>query len=470
MSAISPPSPFGAAVFGTNHRQAPLDFRERVTLTTDEATALLQRIRAAHPDADCFALSTCNRTEVYVLGADAVRAVALARVLLGEMKAVDTRRDAALFYEFHGRAALEQLYRVAAGIDSQMIGETQILQQVQDGGATGIGAGTVDVVGERLLDGAVRCGRRARAETAISTGPLSIAFAAVNVAHKVFGDLAGRAALVVGAGETGTLVARHLREHHVGRLLIANRGLERARAVAAETRGEPMSLGGLVTALAQVDIVITATSAPAHLIDVPAVRTAMKARHNRSFLVVDIGVPRDVAPQVRAIDNVFLHDVDGLQVMIEQTLSRRRREIPRVERIVTEEVDRFLEWHTGLQAGPLVRDLRAHLESLRDQEIARHASQWTPEQREAAEQVLRAFLNKLMHRPTTLLRNAAVQGDRGLRRLQAVREIFGLEPGGDDDIATRREPLRRERPQPEPDADIPVHADPENRHGKPEKR
>jgi glutamyl-tRNA reductase len=459
MSAAALPVPLGAVVVGTNHRQAPVEFRERVALGPEEAAGLLRRVRAALPDADCFVLSTCNRTEVYVLGADPTRAADVVRALLGEIKAVDARRGVPHFYEMHGRAALEHIYRVATGVDSQVLGEAQILNQVQSGWETSARAGTTGAVGEHLLDGALRCGRRARAETGISSGAMSIAFAAVSVAHKVFGDLTERAALVVGAGETGSLVARHLREHHIGRLLIANRSLERAHAVAAEVRAEPLGLDAVGPGLVHVDILITATSAPAHLVDVPAVRTAMKARHNRAFLIVDIGVPRDVAPQVRTIDNVFLHDLDGLQVMIDQTLARRRREVPRVERIVAEEVDRFLDWHAGLQSAPLIRELRGRLEALRDQEIARHASQWTPEQRGAAEQVMRSFLNKLLHRPTTLLRDAATQGELGRRRLDAVREVFGLdaEIGSEPRASTARRPA-------------PVPADPDNRRGDGESR
>jgi glutamyl-tRNA reductase len=427
MSGVAPIAPLGAVVVGTNHRQASVEFRERVALVEDEAAALLRRLRTALPDAEAFALSTCNRTEIYVLGSDPPHGGHVVRMLLGEMKAVDTRRDGPHFYELHGRAAIEQIYRVATGIDSQMLGETQILQQVQAGWEASLRAGAVGVIGERLLESALRCGRRARAETGISTGPVSVAFAAVGLAHKVFGNLATRAALVVGAGETGTLVARHLREHHIGRLSIANRSLERARAVAAEVRAEPLGLESVAAALPHADILITATSAPQPLVDVAAVRAAMRTRHNRSFLIVDIGVPRDVAPQVSAIDNVFLHDVDGLQVMIDQTLARRRRDVPHVERIVAEDVDRFLEWHAGLQSAPIIRELRGRLEELRDQELARHVSHWTPDQRRTAEHMMRAFLNKLLHRPTMLVRDATAHGELGRRRLDAVREVFGLE-------------------------------------------
>jgi glutamyl-tRNA reductase len=447
MSLLAKQDPLGFVVVGTNHRQAPVEFRERVAFVPDEMQGFLRRTHDALQNSDCFMLSTCNRTEVYVLHGDRNGAARHVRQLLAEFKAIDPAADAKNFYEYHGRGAIEQLHRVACGLDSQVLGEAQILQQVKDGFDASLAANVLGVVGEHLLDAAIRCGKRARAETGISSGAVSVAFAAVGLAHKVFGDLTARAALVVGAGATGALVAKHLRDHGIGRLLVANRGMDRARALAAEMRGEPMNLDDVARGLAQVDVVITATSAPAPLIDSAMVRTAMKARQHRSFLLIDIGVPRDVDPEVSRIDNVFLHDVDGLNVMIEQNLQRRRREVPKVERIVQEEVDRFLEWHRNLHAGPVIKELRGSLEALRDQEIQRHAAHLSAEQRGAVEQVTRSLLNKILHRPTVLLREAAVQGDAGRRRIEAVRDIFGLEgsaplPGqrGKDAAGDRQEP------------------------------
>jgi len=416
----------GVVVIGTNHRQAPVEFRERVAFAPAEMTAFLSRIHGTLHESECFMVSTCNRTEIYTLVHDSAAAGSHVRRLLAEFKPVDAERDAHRFYEHHGRSALEQLYRVACGLDSLILGEAQILQQVQAGYEASLLAKSLGVLGDHIVAGAIKCGRRARAETEISHGAVSVAFAAVSLAHKVFGDLTGRAALVLGAGDTGALVSKHLREHGIGRLLVVNRNIERARTLAAEMRGEPMGLESLPAALAQVDIVITATSAPTPLIDPIMVRAAMKARQNRSYLLVDIGVPRDVDPEVRRIDNVFLHDVDGLQVMIEQTLMRRRREVPKVEKIITGEIDHFMEWHRGLQAAPVIKELRGRMEDLRNAEIERHASQLTPEQRTAVDMVTRALLNKVMHRPTTLLREATSQGEAGVRHIEAVREVFGL--------------------------------------------
>jgi len=433
MSAVANGDALGFVVIGTSHRQASVDFRERVAFVPDEIEGFLQRAHQELLQNDCFILSTCNRTEVYAFHPDVERAAHQVRSLIDEFKAVDAAGDRSNFYEYRGRSAIEQLFRVACGLDSQVLGEAQILQQVKDGYDAGLKANVLGVVGEHLVAAAIRCGKHARAETGISTGAVSVAFAAVSLAHKVFGELTDRTALVIGAGATGALVTKHLRDHGIGRLLIANRTMERARAVASELRAEAWSLSDVERALPQVDIVITATSAAEPLISTAMVRAAMKARQNRSYLVVDIGVPRDVDPQVRNIDNVFLHNVDGLQVMIEQALRRRQREIPKVEKIIAQEVNLFLEWYNGLQAAPVIKELRGRFEHLRDQEIARHASHLSSDQKQAVETVTRALLNKLLHRPSVLLRDATAQGESGLRRIETVRELFGLDtPPGDE--------------------------------------
>ena len=434
MTAVTRTDPLAMLVIGTNHRQASLDFREKVAFVPDEVPGFLLRARTALDNGDVFMLSTCNRTELYAVHPELEGAAARVRDLLVEYKAVDPDHDAQKFYVYHGRGAVEQLFRVAAGVDSQALGEVQILQQVKDAYEISLQANVLGVVGERLLAAAIRCGKRARSETAISAGAMSIGFAAVSLAHKVFGDFSTRTAVVLGAGKTGALVAHHLREHGIGRLLVVNRNPDRAQRLAAELHGEAFALEELDRALAAADFVISSTASPQPLIDAGRVRQAMRARQQRTFLLVDIGVPRDVEPAVRTIDNVFLHDVDGLQIMIQQTLVRRRREVPKVERIVTQEVQHFLDWYHGMRAAPVIKELRGHLELLRDQEVERHTSHLAPEQRAAVEQVTRALLNKLLHQPTHFLREASAQGESGLRRIEVARELFGLdEPPRSDD-------------------------------------
>jgi glutamyl-tRNA reductase len=421
--------PQGLLMIGTNHRQAPLEFREKVAFLPDEVEPFLKQAYERLHGSACFLLSTCNRTEFYAVNANGNSAHD-AWELLRAYKPIAAREDEPKFYRHEGRPAVEQLFRVACGVDSQMLGEPQILQQVKLALDASQRAGVAGVVGERLLAAAVRCGKRARSETEISKGAVSVALAAVSLAHKVFGDLAPRTALVVGAGETGSLAAQSLREHGVGRLLIANRTIDRARALAAETQGEPFELGRLAEALAEADIVITSTSAPGPLVTPAMVRAAMKRRQHRELVLVDIGVPRDVDPAVGAFDNVFLQNIESLHGMIEQNLLRRRREVPKVERIVQQEVDRFLDWYAGLQAGPVIRELRAGLDLLRQQELNR--AHLSPEAREAADQVTQAILNKILHRPMSLLRGAATRGEAGRRHIETIREVFGLDPDQDE--------------------------------------
>jgi glutamyl-tRNA reductase len=411
-------------VVGTSHHQSPLEFREKVSFLPDEHHGFLRRAHEVLRGGDCFLLSTCNRTEFYAMSPGEV--AQRIRELLAEFKAIDLERDGHRFYELRGREAVLQLFRVASGLDSQMLGEPQILQQVKDTYETSRQANTAGVVGERLLEAAIRCGRRARAETDISVGAVSVAHAAVSLSHKVFADLAARTALVVGAGATAELVARTLRDHGIGRLLIANRTLERAQALAAHLQAEPSGLGELDEQVRSADIVITATVAPQPLLGPDTVRRIMKARQNRTLLLVDIGVPRNIAAGIREIENVFLTDIDQLQDMIDGNLQRRRREVPKVERIVVQEAQRFLDSYAGLRAGPAIKELRDGLEALRQQEMERH-KHLTAEQRQAVDAVTHALLNKILHVPTVLLRDAAAQGDAGLRRIAAIREIFGID-------------------------------------------
>jgi glutamyl-tRNA reductase len=410
-------------VLGTNHRQAPVEFRERLAFSPDEQGGFLRRAQQLL-EKDCFLLSTCNRTEFYTVGgSDTLRDT---WELFRQERCIDPHEDASRFYEYRGRAAVEQLFRVATGIDSLMLGEPQILEQVKDAHKVSLKANTAGVVGERLLASAIRCGKRARSETDISKGAISVAYASVSLAHKIFSDLAPRTAMVLGAGETGALVARNLREHGVGRLLILNRSLDKARNLATLVRGEPLPLSELAIHLPESDIVICATGAPQPLIDRDLARNAMKRRQGRSQLIVDIGVPRNVEDEVGHIDNLFLNNVDGMQAMIEKNIERRRQEVPRVEAIIQEEVDRFLGWHAGLQVGPVIRELQSALTSLRDQEIGRLRN-LSPEQEAIAQQVAHGIIQKLLHRPMSLLREATAQGEAGLRRIQTIREIFGLD-------------------------------------------
>lgn len=420
-------------VLGTNHRQAPVEFRERLAIPPEEQEGFLSETRRLL-DQDCFLVSTCNRTEIYAMGG-AVQNHTLWDVLQTHCS-IDPTIDSRNFYEYRGRAAVQQLFRVAAGIDSLMLGEPQILEQVKEAHKISLKANTAGVVGERLLASAIRCGKRARSETNISKGAISVAYAAVSLAHKIFSDLAPRTALVLGAGETGALVARNLREHGVGRLLILNRTLERARDIATPLRAEPLALSELAAHITHSDIVICATGAPQPLIDKSMVRDAMKHRHGRSMLIVDIGVPRNVATEVSHLDNVFLNNVDGLQAMIDKNIEQRRYEVPKVEAIIEEEVDRFLSWHSGLQVGPVIRELQKSLAHLREQEIDR-LGKLTPEQQQVAEQVTHGIIKKLLHRPMSLLREASNQGESGLRRIQTIRDIFGLENDSDSDQAKR---------------------------------
>jgi glutamyl-tRNA reductase len=287
-------------------------------------------------------------------------------------------------------------------------------------------------VTERLLDTVLRSAKRARAETGIGRGPVSIAYAGVSLAAKVLGTLADKRVLLIGAGETSALAWTHLKEAGVTQFMVANRGRERGDAFAEKTGSRQVSLEALPVVLPGADIVVSATSAPGPVVTESMVRAAMKIRRNRPLFCLDLAVPRDIDAQVAKLPNVFLHDLDALGQIVAQSLAQRRAEIPRVEAIIEEEFARFLKWHRSLAVKPTVTAFRSHFEKIAAEELERHRARFRPEDVAAAESLAHGIVQKLLHHPTTRLRNAEADGIDGAARLETVRDLFGIEEEGSD--------------------------------------
>lgn len=417
-------------VLGVNHRTAPLSLREKLAFDDIAAVAALERLRADGRLVESLILSTCNRTELYAV-ADAVE---LAAVCLRDVVCESPRVDAlagGYRYVLQDRAAERHILRVAAGLESQILGETQILGQVKQARALARQAGTAGPWLDRLFDTALRAGKRARAETAIGHGTASVAAAALDMVESSVGGLAGKSFLVVGAGDAGRLAARHIAERRPARLLVANRSLERARVLALEVGGEPLALEALGSAILRADVVISATRAPGFVIEAGAVAAARAGGPERPLVFVDLAVPRDVDPAVAAMPGVHLLALDGIRAQVKADLERRLAEVPRVEAIVEEELAGFAAWRSALGATPVVRELRDHFERVRAQELRRSLRHFPPDEQPRVERLTRALVNKLLHAPTTRLRALDCGSSSGLERLNAVRELFGL--GGDEE-------------------------------------
>jgi glutamyl-tRNA reductase len=414
-------------VLGVNHRTAPLDVRERFAHGAHEVPSALARVMAAGATGGVL-LSTCNRTEFYLVAEDEP-ALETAWALLDErLPGSPPGRAREYGYIARDRDAVRHLYRVSSGLDSMILGESQIQGQVRD--AWEASRSQAGPVLHRLFQTALHVGSRVRTETALGMGTASAASAAVAVAGKIFGDLSGRTALILGAGDMAELAATCLSDQGVQVTFVANRTPERARAIAERLGARALSLDEAWPHFATADIALCSTAAPHAVVTWERVGSAIAGRRGRPLCVLDLAVPRDVDSAIAQLEGVFLYDVDDLQTVAAQATARRRDEVPAAERIVEEETDLFWAWYGGLGVVPVIKEFRGRMDALRTAELERALRQLQhlgPEDRARLEQFSQALLNKFMHQPTIALKAAAEEG-RGYGLLEALRKLFALEP------------------------------------------
>ncbi|MFL5945601.1 MAG: glutamyl-tRNA reductase [Gaiellaceae bacterium] len=399
---------------GISHHRAPIELRERAALDLERAGELARTLAGESGEAVC--LSTCNRTELYLADGAGDEAERNAEAAL---LALEHELGPAL-YRLRDEAAALHLFRVAAGLDSMVPGEGEILGQVRaahDAGATG-------PILDRLFRDAVHAGKKARTETAIGESPASVSSAAGALAEQVFGELDARKVLVIGAGETGELAVKSLVARGATIAYVANRTAERAEQLTDTYGGEPIGLVDVSGKLEQVDVVLSSTSAAGPVLTREAVAQTLHARRGRPLFLIDLAVPRDLEPAIHELDGCYLYDIDDLEAVVAETLAGRRREAERAEAIVAAEADRFRDWQASLDVVPAIASLRAHAERIRKDELER--AKLSGSERRAAESVTAAVLNKLLHLPTIRMKQAAAAAD-GVIYADAVRHLFGLE-------------------------------------------
>jgi glutamyl-tRNA reductase len=399
---------------GISHHQAPVELRERAALDPERARALALTLAGERGEAVC--LSTCNRTELYLAeeAPDEAERKAEAALL-----ALEEELGPSL-YRLRDEAAALHLFRVAAGLDSMVPGEGEILGQVRgahEAGATG-------PILDRLFRDALHAGKKARTETAIGESPASVSSAAAALAEQVFGELRGRTVLVIGAGEAGELAIKSLRARGAAIAFVANRTRERAAELARQFGGEPLSLQAVAGSLQDVDVVLSSTSSSGWTLTRDEVARALHVRRGRPLFLIDLAVPRDLDPAIHELDGCYLYDIDDLEAVVAETLAGRRREAERAETIVADEAERFREWQASLDVVPAIASLRARAEEIREAELER--AKLSGAERRAAESVTAAVLNKLLHLPTIRMKQAAAAAD-GVIYADAVRHLFGLE-------------------------------------------
>jgi glutamyl-tRNA reductase len=399
---------------GISHHQAPVELRERAALDQERASELAATLAGAQSEAVC--LSTCNRTELYLADESPDTAEDKAEAAL---LALEPELGPAL-YRLRDEEAALHLFRVAAGLDSMIPGEGEILGQVRSAYETGATGALLD----RLFRQALQAGRKARTETAIGESPASISSAAAALAEQVFGELKGHSILVAGGGEVGELAIKSLAARGATIAYVANRTLERARELTSRFGGEPVSLDEVQDKLVHVDVVLASTSASDWILTRAQVEATLAARRGRQLFLIDLAVPRDLDPTIHELDGCYLYDIDDLEAVVADTLAGRRREAERAETIVAEEADKFRAWQASLDVVPAITSLRARAEQIRDAELRR--AKLNDAERRAAESVTAAVLNKLLHLPTIRMKQAAAAAD-GVIYADAVRHLFGLE-------------------------------------------
>jgi glutamyl-tRNA reductase len=417
-------------LIGLNHKTAPVELRERVSFSADQAQRAAEELRSRGVLSETLVLSTCNRSELYGVppesSPDSARAMEL---FLATFHHVDPSALSASLYRRRDHDAVRHLFRVAAGLDSMLLGEAEILGQVREAYRIALELGATGPVLNRMFQNALEVGKRVRTETEIGKKPVSVAFAGVKLAERIFGSLKGHSALILGAGATGEQVMDHLRDRGISQLRVANRSRERAKELAARMGAEVVDWDSLNSALAWPDMIVLSVSSEEPVLTRKMLERAMAARSNRSLLLVDLGMPRNVEPGAGDLYNVYLYDMDHLSEIVEQNKRARQDEVPRAEAIVEKQVEKFQKWQSGVEASAVVSALRARLASEREAFLRERLAAWphlSAEDRSRMAALMDELLNRVLLEPAESLK-----GERDLRRklqnLEALRDLFHLE-------------------------------------------
>ena len=421
-------------LIGVNHKTAPLAVRERLNLScAEEGGGMLVEIMSLPGIKEAYFLSTCNRFEILVSVNHPEAAIELLRALMGSparLNVKETGPEAEKYiYILQNEEAVRHLFRVASGLDSMIMGEPQIFGQVKEAYRLATEHKSAALILNKLLHHTFRVAKRVRTETGIAENAVSVSFAAVELAKKIFGDLAGKTILLIGAGEMTELAARHLVNQKIGKIIVANRTVERAVKLAEEFHGSPIGFDRIGEALGEADIVISSTGSPSYLITREMIAAALHRRRNRLMFMIDVAVPRDIEPAVGEVDNVYLYNIDDLQNVVDGNLRARLAEAQKADEILDEEVVQFSNWFNALEIVPTIVSLRKKIEGIVTGELEKSQS-WlkdlAPEGQENVRILTEAILNKVLHDPITCLKEES-NGDGATAYVDAVRRLFKLE-------------------------------------------
>ncbi len=421
----------GLLALGVSHRTAPLALRERLALTEGQAAGVLNALVTEPPISEAAAISTCNRTEIFLVAADSVEAETAALGVLARQASIRPTELLGPLYSLRGTDAARHLYRVTAGLESMIVGEAEIQGQVKRAYELALVEGATGPILNHLFRGALAAGKRARSETAIGEKGVSIPSVAVELAQRSIGDLASSRVLLVGAGETSELTARALAARGVEAVFVANRRYNRAIGLAERFGGTAVRIDELPAQLERADIVVSATDSPHHLIERSDLELVMSQRGKRPLLLIDLAVPRDIDPDTRELPGVTLQDVDDVQAIVERNTSGREAEAVRAEGILDSELSRFERWLGSQEVVPTVTALRERADDIVARVLAENETRWegmTEADRDRVEVMARAIATRLLHEPTVGIKAVADREDSYLY-VSVLRELFGLDVG-----------------------------------------
>jgi glutamyl-tRNA reductase len=424
---------------GVSHKTAPLDLRERLSLTEGRAVSALAELTAAPEIHEAAAISTCNRTELYLIVSDPVEAESAALGVLTRQAEIRPTELVSHLYSLRAGDAARHLLQVTAGLDSMILGEAEIQGQVKRAYELAMVEGATGPILNRLFHGALGAGGRAREETGISETGVSIPSVAVELARRTIGDLSDRRVLVVGAGETAELVARALVARGVVTVFVANRHYDRAIGLAQRFDGTAIRFDELPEQLISADIVVSATNSPHHIVERDGLEHVMTERSERALLAIDLAVPRDIDPACREIAGVTVHDIDDVQQIVERNTSGREAEARRAELILEAELDRFERWLGLQEVVPTISALREHGDEVVRRVLAENENRWesvSEADRERLETMAKAIASRLLHDPTLRIRGSACSGE-SYYLVSALRELFGLDAETEPEVEAR---------------------------------
>ena len=411
---------------GLSYRTAPVDIREGVAVLPNALGTALKRLSSLPGISECAMLSTCNRSETYLVSDEPETSCRRVIDVLSELSQLDSDALRKHLFIYQDTDAVRHLFEVSSGLDSMIMGEPQIAGQVKDAGSAAMEAGSSGAILNRLFRSATEASKRARTETEIGVGAVSVSFAAVELAKKIFGSLEGRSTLILGAGEMSELTAKHLVEAGVGSLVVASRTLARATDLADRVNGEAVPWENAVDRLHESDVVISATGAEGYVLSSDDVAGAMQIRRNRSMFLIDIAIPRDIEPAAGELYNVFLYDIDNLEAAVGANLKKRQEEAEKARVILDEVVAEFNSWMNSLGVVPAIVALRKHFQETLESELDRaKLADLNDDQRSVVLDLLRRYTNKLLHQPVTRLKEVADDGD-GMTYVATLMHLFEL--------------------------------------------